>query len=68
MDAPAAPSERTRAPQAEEAVLVDKTLVYWLCWLGSCFATRFLCRMRIEGREHVPRTGGAILVDRKSVV
>lgn len=61
MDAPATPSERTREPQAEEAVLVDKTLVYWLCWFGAWFATRFACRMRVEGREHLPRSGGAIL-------
>jgi len=61
VEAPVAPSERTREPQAEESVRVDKTFVYWLCWFGAYFATRIVCRMRVEGRAHLPRTGGAIL-------
>lgn len=45
----------------DEPVLVDKTWVYWTCWVGAWLATRGACRMRVEGREHLPATGGAVL-------
>lgn len=54
-------SAEPAARAATPGVLVDKTAVYWLCWVGAWLATRGACRMRVSGREHLPATGGAVL-------
>lgn len=53
-------SRRDSAPESEE-VLVDKTWVYRTCWAGAWTYSHLYHRLRVEGREHVPPSGGAVI-------
>jgi 1-acyl-sn-glycerol-3-phosphate acyltransferase len=50
-----------KATEADEPVLVTKTLVYRLCSIGSRTYCRLWHRLRVEGLENLPREGGAVL-------
>lgn len=50
-----------KTTEADEPVLVTKTLVYRLCSLGSRTYCRIWHRLRVEGLENLPREGGAVL-------
>jgi len=34
----------------------------WLVWQWGCLVTRLIYRIRVEGRQHLPDSGGALLV------
>ncbi|MBI5364083.1 MAG: 1-acyl-sn-glycerol-3-phosphate acyltransferase [Planctomycetes bacterium] len=55
------PARKDAAGEHEEPVLVDKTWVYWTCWLGAWIFTKLYHRLRIEGYANLPATGGAVL-------
>jgi 1-acyl-sn-glycerol-3-phosphate acyltransferase len=50
-----------KATEADEPVLVTKTLVYRLCSIGSRTYCCLWHRLRVEGLENLPREGGAVL-------
>lgn len=47
--------------ETREPVLVTKTVVYRLCSFGSRTYCRLWHRLRVEGLENLPKTGGAVL-------
>lgn len=47
--------------ELDEPVLVDKTWVYWACWIAAWLFTKSYHRLRIEGYANLPATGGAVL-------
>jgi len=52
----------TRDAKAAPELLVHKTLTYRTCQTVSWAFLKSMSRMRVVGREHLPRTGGALLV------
>lgn len=54
-------STRDEAAPAGER-LGRKTWVYHLCWIASWLSLRGLWRLRVDGRENLPSTGGVMLV------
>lgn len=56
-----APREASKSASDDEEVLVDKTWVYWTCWVGSWLYSHVYHRLRVEGIENVPKSGGAVL-------
>lgn len=59
----APPQGEPGAAEAEqrEPVLVTKTFVYRFCSLASWTYGKVWHRLRVEGLEHLPRTGGVVL-------
>lgn len=47
--------------EGDDAILVEKTWVYRVCWFGAWLYTKVYHRLRVEGREHLPPTGGAVI-------
>lgn len=45
----------------DERILTTKTLVYRLCHWGSLLYCKLWHRMRVEGLENIPASGGAVL-------
>ncbi len=45
----------------DERILTTKTLVYRLCHWGSLLYCKLWHRIRIEGVENIPKTGGAVI-------
>jgi len=58
-------SEARTAPpstaDADEPILTHRTLVYWLCHLASKLYTKIWHRLSVQGLEHIPRKGAAVI-------
>ncbi len=54
---PAQPS----TADADEPIITHRTFVYWLCHLSSWLYTKTWHRLSVQGLEHIPRTGAAVI-------
>lgn len=54
-------SEASESASAGEPVLTRQTLVYRVGSRASLYFCKLYCRLRVEGRSNLPRTGGAVL-------
>ncbi len=52
---------RADAADEHEPPLTRRTLVYWICHLSTLVYAKLWHRLRVEGLEHLPRTGGAVV-------
>jgi 1-acyl-sn-glycerol-3-phosphate acyltransferase len=55
-------SEVVEAPEGARRIYTHKTPVYHLCRGGSWAYLRLRHRMQVEGLEHIPAEGGALIV------
>jgi 1-acyl-sn-glycerol-3-phosphate acyltransferase len=60
-EAPAKKAPEGSAAERDEPVLVTKTWVYWTCWIGSWIYAKLYHRLRVEGFENIPKSGGLVI-------
>jgi 1-acyl-sn-glycerol-3-phosphate acyltransferase len=53
--------ELSAAAQPSEPILTHKTFVYHLCSIASLCLCKAYFRLRVEGLENIPKSGGAVL-------
>jgi 1-acyl-sn-glycerol-3-phosphate acyltransferase len=62
--APGAPSEageRSAPARASQPILTHKTFVYHFCSAATLLFCKTYFRLRVEGLENIPKSGGAVL-------
>jgi 1-acyl-sn-glycerol-3-phosphate acyltransferase len=60
-ESPANPAKRNRVLEAAQRLDNDQTLLVRMVALVSRIGARLFARVRVEGLEHIPRTGSVIL-------